>query len=241
MLILLAMRALGAPITETPDWEADRTRADAQVGILTAMVDEEMYVKALQVLGEIRAEGADDPRLDVLQARALHATGMSSQALRLLEERTRRSPRSVQAWSALGVVRADTGDLPGAAHALERARRIDPKDADTLNNLGYVKLSSGDAEAAVRLFEAALMQDPASVRTRNNLGFALARLERDSAALEAFRAAGSEADARYNLAVACTNRGDRPNAIAQLHAALEANSSHAAATAALKRLLEEAP
>ena len=239
MLWLLATLA-HAESADAPNWDDARTRANAQVGILDAMVEAKMYSKALQVLADIRAEGADDPRLDVIQARALHATGMSSQARQILETRTRQSPRNVEAWSALGVVCADAGDLPAAEHALERARRLSPKDADILNNLGYVKLSQGHAEPALKLFEAALMQAPSSLRARNNLGFALARLERDSAALEAFRAAGSEADARYNLAVACTNRGDRPNAIAQLHAALESNPEHVAANAALKRLLEDA-
>lgn len=217
-----------------------RARVDTQVSVLTALVEAGLHERALQVLAEVRAQGVSDPRLDVLQARALHATGMTSEARSMLEAHTKRAPRDPSGWSALGVVLADAGDLPGGVQALERARRLTPDDPVVLNNLGYTQLASNATEEAIRLFRASLAIDPSQPRTRNNLGFALARLERDMEALQAFRAANSESDARYNLGVACLNRGDRAAALAQFNAALESAPGHPAAAAALAALLSEA-
>ncbi len=218
----------------------ERTRVDTQVNVITALIDAGLNERALQVLAEVRAQGASDARLDVLQARALHATGMSSEARNLLEAHTKRAPRDPSGWSTLGVVLADAGDLAGGVQALERARRLTPDDPVVLNNLGYTQLASNATEEAIRLFRASLAIDPSQPRTRNNLGFALARLERDMEALQALRAANSESDARYNLGVACVNRGDRAAAMAQFHAALESAPGHPAAAAALATLLSEA-
>jgi pentatricopeptide repeat protein len=242
MLAFLLSAALAATPANPADWSDARARTDAQVGVIDALVEAGMPEKALSVLAEIRAAGGDDRRLDVLQARALHATGMPTEARAMLDAHTAASPRDPDGWSALGVVLADMGDIPGSIRALERARKLTPNDPAVLNNLGYARLANGDAEPAAALFRASLVQDPAQPRTRNNLGFALARLERDAEALQAFRAAGGdEADARYNLGVACVSRGDRPSALAQFHAALEAKPGHVAAAAALERLLQEAP
>ncbi len=239
-LALLVPAAWAAPDMPRGPVAEERARVDAQVNVVTSLIDTGLNEKALQVLADVRSQGGDDARLDVLQARALHATGMSAEARALLELHTARVPRDAEGWSTLGIVLADAGDVPGSIRALERASKLDPDDAVVLNNLGFARLSANDAEEAVRLFRASLTRDPSQVRTRNNLGFALARLERDMEALQAFRAANTEGNARYNLGVACVNRGDRPSAITQFNAALEAAPGHLAATAALDRLLSEA-
>jgi Flp pilus assembly protein TadD len=106
-----------------------------------------------------------------------------------------------------------------------------------MNILGYLEMARGRNQRAVELFEAAIVQDPSNSRTRNNLGFALARLERDTDALAAFRAAGTEADARYDMGVACELRGDTASALTNYQAAISASSQHEPARAALARLL----
>lgn len=247
LVSLVSLVAVTTILCRTPAGAADRqavanepARVEAQVGVLTSLVDSGLSEQALQVLAEVRAQGATDTRLDVLQARAMHATGMSDEARTLLEGHVKRAPRDPAGWAALGAVLADAGNLPGSLAALERARRLTPDDPVVLNNLGYARLSANETEEAVRLFRASLTRDPSQPRTRNNLGFALARLERDMEALQAFRAANVEADARYNLGVACVNRGDRGTALTQFNAALEAAPGHPAAAAALDRLLSEA-
>jgi Flp pilus assembly protein TadD len=238
-LAALAVASAAPDVARGPVAEA-RARVDAQVSVIASLLEAGLNEKALQVLGDVRSQGGDDPRLDVLQARALHATGMSAEARVLLEAHTARAPRDADGWSALGVVLADAGDVRGSIRALQKASKLDPDNAVVLNNLGFAHLSANEPEEAVRLFRASLAKDPSQPRTRNNLGFALARLERDMEALQAFRAADSEGDARYNLGVACVNRGDRASAITQFNAALEAAPGHPAASAALDRLLSEA-
>ena len=224
---------------DRPDWSDARTRAAAQLEVVAGLLDAGLPEKALVATAEVRASGNADPQLDVLQARALHATGMHTEARTLLDTHLKQRPGDAEGWAALGVVLADAGDAPGSVRALERADRISPKDAIILNNLGFARLAAGNAEGAVAAFRRALGQAPSQARTRNNLGLALARLDRDDEALEAFRAAGPEPEARYNLGLACELRGDRGSAIAHYHAALAVAPNHPSSRQALTRLLSE--
>lgn len=224
-------------VSLSPDLTQPEARAQAQLDVLEGLMKGGMTEDALKVATQLRASGMKDARLDLLQARAMHAQGMSDQAADMLRNLTKHQPRDAAAWSALGIVLADMKDTNGAIEALERAHRIAPDDADVLNNLGYLQMAVGQNQRAATLFEAALVQDPSSLRTRNNLGFALSRLERDIDALASFRSAGSEADARYNMGVACEQRGDTASALTNYQAALTAQDNHPLALAALARLL----
>lgn len=212
-------------------------RAQAQLDVLEGMVHSGLVTEALQIATQLRAGGLKSTRLDLLQAEAMHAQGMSGQAADMLRRVVKKEPRNAPAWSVLGIVLSDLKDRDGAMVALERAHRLVPTDPKVLNNLGYLEMAKGQNRRAIELFEAAIVQDPSSPRTRNNLGFALARLERDTDALAAFRAAGSEADARYNMGVACELRGDIASALTNYQAAVVASSKHAPASSALARLL----
>jgi Flp pilus assembly protein TadD len=173
----------------------------------------------------------------VAQARAMHARGLSTDALALLDAHLRDHRKDAAAWAVRGVILLDMGGrVDDAVASLTRARRHAPRDATILNNLGWALLVEGKPSQAEEALRAALVQDPSSRRARNNLGIALARAGRDEEALAAFRAAGREADARVNLAAACEWRGDVPGALTHLRAALAAMPDHPAATAALARL-----
>jgi Flp pilus assembly protein TadD len=243
VILLLAHLALAAtapkPAETAPDFQDPRERVAVQMQIVQGLIDSGVPEQALKTIAEMRAQGVHEVRLDVLQARAMHLAGMSTDAQEVLKKHLKRHPRDAEAWALLGLVHADAQRLDEAVAALERARRIDPKNPGILNNLGYVHMAHGDLERAVELFRASLAADPSQARTRNNLGFALARLERDAEAMEAFRAANDEADARYNMGVACEMRNDRAGAITQYRAAIDARPGHLGATAALKRLLTE--
>jgi Flp pilus assembly protein TadD len=236
---LLGVALAAEPLPTAPDWSDRSARESAQLDVIAGLIDAGLAEQALQAAAEARAQGSHDGRLDVLQARAMHAAGMHAEAAAMLEGHLDKSPRDASGWSALGVVRADQGDTKGSLQALERAHRLSPSDPTILNNLGYVQMAAGQSDAAVASFQRSLALDPSQGRTRNNLGFALARLERDTQALEAFRAAGSEADAHYNLGTACLARGDRASALSEFNAALATTPGHPAATAALAQLLQE--
>jgi Flp pilus assembly protein TadD len=214
---------------------------DAAARVVSGLVDAGLVDQALAVASEARAGGASPPRLDVAQARAMHAKGLSAEALTLLEGYLRRHRRDAEAWATRGVVLLDLGRTGEAIAALEHSRKLQRRSAPVHNNLGWALLVAGRAPEAEASFREALRHDPASRRARNNLGFALARQGRDAEALEAFRAVLGEADARLNLASACEWRGDVASAVVQLRAALAAQPDHAPAAAALGRLAPAGP
>jgi Flp pilus assembly protein TadD len=219
---------------EVVDGEA--SVVETQTRVLDGMIDAGFYTGAISLCSDLRAQGVTGVWLDVVQARALNLSGLHEEAEDLLDGTAKQHRRDARVWALLGVVRADRGDLVGAEDALERANRFRPEDPGILNNLGFVTMSAGKLEDAVRWYRASLLLDPAQSRTRNNLGFALARQEKDADALVMFRSAGTEAEANYNMGVACEWRGDNADAILRYQAALEASPGYPPAVEALKRL-----
>lgn len=224
---------------ERPDLSDPAVKARVQLDVLEGLYRAGMLDEALRAAGDIRSQGVKDPRLDILQARVMSAKGMRSEATAMLEGVTRKHRRNAEAWAALGIIHADEERIAESLDALQKAAKFAPNDADVRNNLGFVQMAAGRYDDAIDTFKAAIALDPSEARTRNNLGFALARADRDSDALEAFRSAGSEADARYNLGVACELRMDVTSALAQYQAALQSQPEHPQAKAALARLLHE--
>ena len=199
-------------------------------------LDNGMASEALSMVARLREAGNDDDVLDLIQARALAATGLPEEALSLLDQVVARSPKLAAAWSVRGVVEADLQHLPEAISALERAISLGADDAGTHNNLGFLLLSAERCADAIPHLEAALATDGTRARTRNNLALALACDGQAQRALALFRSTGTEADARYNLGVAFERQGKLPSALAQYDAALSANPDHRLAQAALDRL-----
>lgn len=244
-LLLSAHLALAkdtTPPAYQPDLSDPQVKLDTQLRILDTLVGSGMAPQALDMVHTMRSEGTTDVRLDVVEARAMSAVGMQKEALTQLQEVVKTHRRDASAWAALGVLYADEKDLPSAVAALEKAERLDPKDAKIHNNLGWLYLSQGKTDASLRELREAVKLDPASATDRNNLGFALMRAEKDPEALQAFRAAaatdgGGEAQARYNMGVACEQRGEPESAIVNYQAALQAQPDHPLAKAALARLL----
>jgi Tfp pilus assembly protein PilF len=240
MLLLLAIGVAGAEPGIQPDLTNPRVKLETQLDILEGFLDNQMAPQALAMVGEMHKQGVRSVELDVLEARAMHLEGLHHDAERLLRKVTRSHPGHARAWAQLGIVLADGGQLKEASAALKKAARLAPRDADVHNNYGFVLLALGESEAAVEAFRDALAIDPASQRTRNNLGFALVRLDRYDEAMETFRAAAvSEADARYNFAVACEQKGDRAGAIVGYESAIRAQPGHPEAVPALSRILSE--
>jgi Tfp pilus assembly protein PilF len=237
---------LGVPATAAAsdsrvDLADPRARADAQASVVAGLVEAGMYREALVAISELRGRGEDPPGLVPLQARAMHATGLSSEALALLDAHVKHRRRDAVAHAVRGLILADLGRVTEAVAALRRAAKRLPDDPGIRNNLGVALLAAGAPADAESAFRAALARDPANLRARNNLGFALARQGKDDDALASFRAAGDEGAARYNLGVACELRGDVPSALLQYRASLVARPDDPATRTALARLLPPAP
>jgi tetratricopeptide (TPR) repeat protein len=222
-----------------PDLDDPAVREATQLQVLSGLIDAGLTSEALKVAADLRALGVKSPGLDLLQARALNLQGQRTEALRLLEALVDDHPRDAEAWALLGLVYADAGRPTEGVKALERAASLKKDDADILNNLGYLYLAVGENGRAVATLQRAITLNPTLRRARNNLGFALARQERDMEALEAFRGAGTEADARYNLGVACELRRDTASALNEYRAVLQLEPDYAKASEALDRLLSK--
>jgi tetratricopeptide (TPR) repeat protein len=237
MLLAVAMALAADPALVQPDLDDPEVKLTLQVDVVNGMVDAKLYEAALKAITDLRDRGVEDQRLDLLQARAMYGQGLRTEAREQVVAYLKKHKRDPDGWALRGLMLADDKLLKEAEEALQRADRLRPKDAAILNNLGYVQMAAGSVEKSVTTFRAALAADPTSLRARNNLGFALARLEKDEEALAAFRAAGDEADARYNLGLACEMRDDRASAITHYRAALAARPNHAEAGPALARLV----
>lgn len=227
----------GEPVTVVPDLSHPSVRQDAQLDVLAGLVENGLYDPALTVAEELRKQGVADIRLDLLEASAMEQRGQKLEALEILERVVKQHPRTGAAWARAGILYADLGRVEEALNALGRAAKLEPRDADIWNNLGFVAYAAGKYEVAVEHYREALERSPSDGRIRNNLGFALARLDEDTDALNAFRAAGDEADARYNLGVACELRHDRAAALTNYQAAIRARPDHPLAQTALNALL----
>lgn len=239
--MMLALCALLFAEPAATDYADPKERLAVQVQILEQLIDSGMSEEALVAITALREEGLSNVELDLLQARALHATKKLDEAAWMTERVLRWHKQRADAWALLGLIYADQQKLDASVAALRKAARKDAGDPVIFNNLGFAELASGQYEAAADDFQQALRLDPTFTRARNNLAMTLVQLERDTEALELFRASSTEADARYNFGVACEMREDRACAILNYQAALAAEPEHRAAQAALDLLLTGTP
>lgn len=225
-----------------PGWE-QADPVDVRVSLLATFVAQEEWDQALRFVAEVRAEGIEDPRLDLLQAEALINRGLAGEALALVSGREHRS--SASAWRLRGLACAALDRPEEGVEAFERAIRLSGENvpAAWYNNLGYLHAATSAWADAIEAYRHALLLEPANSRARNNLGFALAASGRDDEALDAFRAAADpstppEAFAWYNLGVARENGGDTPGAMTAYAASLRQHPDFPPAQEALRRLGE---
>jgi Tfp pilus assembly protein PilF len=231
----------GVEVQDAPIWSTEAGRESTRIQLAQAMLDAGSPEVALQMVGQLRAEGADGPDLDRLHAEALMAVGLSDDAEEVLRRLIRRDPRDASAQNTLGILLMDRRQPTEAAEAFRGAVRAAPREADYQNNLGFALLALGQAEAAVEPLRVALQLDSSRPLTRNNLGFALAMAGRDKEAWRVLRAGVAAADAHYHLGLAQAVRGDADAARASYEAALAADPAHTPARDALAQLLAPPP
>lgn len=87
----------------------------------------------------------------------------------------------------LGVIRAESGDFPGALEFLRTAIRINPRNAQAFNNLGNVYREENRPDEAVRCYRRALELKPRFVAAYHNLGVTLADQGQLEEALACYR------------------------------------------------------
>jgi tetratricopeptide (TPR) repeat protein len=110
-------------------------------------------------------------------------------AVTILEEACRRSPRDAETRFQLGLACNDAGDLPRARDQLAEAVRLDPRHASAWYNLGLAQDSLGQSDLAVESLLRAESAAPDQARIPYARATILARLGRRSEALTAVRRA----------------------------------------------------
>jgi tetratricopeptide (TPR) repeat protein len=127
------------------------------------------YEKALSLVEELLAAGADDARLLALKGKLLLHLGRAGEAARVLDESLRMSPRDrairrwlAQARLAAGPTEKGRMDLDGFA------------GSDDLLLEGLSLAVRGDAASAERIWKALIRRKPGSVAGRALLGLSLA-------------------------------------------------------------------
>ena len=114
---------------------------------------------------------------------------------------------SAEAWYRLGV-ELEGWDTKRAKEAYEHALARDPGHADALVNLGRLHQIKGNLPAAKRHYESAVSHEPEHQSGNYNLGTIFDELDEPELAAEYYLRAPDLANAHFNLARICQERGD---------------------------------
>lgn len=219
-----------------PTWMTDEGRLTAWRDLAGWYIDNGFPEEALRMVERILQEGQRTPTTMVIQAQAMAATGMPSEAERVLAEVVSRQPRFAQAWYVLGNVRADLEEVEPAMEAYRRALRLDPDHSKAGNNLGFLLMAMDLCGEAVRVLERVVSKDSTHPLHRSNLAHALVCDGQAQRAIDLFRTLHSEDEARYNLGVAYERWDKVTAAKLQYEQVIKINPDHELAKDALARL-----
>ncbi|KQT32891.1 hypothetical protein ASG29_08520 [Sphingomonas sp. Leaf412] len=170
-------------------------------------------------LAEARRAPAD-PAARRVAARALAAQGDRPAALATLAALVRARPADPGAWTDLGRIRLDVGDVGGASEAAVRASTLAPRDLPALTLRGEIVRRRYGLIAAMPWFDAALARDayyvPALLERAATLGDIGRYVDSLSAARRVLAARPGDARALYLMAVIAARAGDATLAAALL-------------------------
>jgi Flp pilus assembly protein TadD len=146
-------------------------------------------------------------------AQTLLFFGQELRALGVMRTVVKENPRRQEAWSVLGYLHAQRGELSQAVPAFEKALALKPDDAALCFNAGFAVQRAGDHERAMELMGRAIAIDPTLDRAWYGFGLSLAHAGRYEEAVDKFRQAARlqpfNPYAGYHLAAALAKLGRR--------------------------------
>lgn len=149
-----------------------------------------------------------------VRARALAAKGDPAAAMAALQGVIASDPRNAAAWSDLGRIRLDNGDVGGASDAAQRAVALDANNLDALVLRGETVRSQYGLAASLPWFEAALKHDAylhaALIEYAGTLGDIGRYGDSLDAARRALAARPGSPQALYQMAVIAARAGNMP-------------------------------
>ncbi|MDP6651616.1 MAG: tetratricopeptide repeat protein, partial [Gammaproteobacteria bacterium] len=139
-------------------------------------------------------------------------------------------PNHAEAYSNLGILLKQKGDLGAAIESYTRAIEIKPDYAEAHSNLGNALLDKGNPTAAISSYNWAISFKPDYVDAHYNLGNALKETGDLTRAIESYnRAIGIKpgyAKTHYNLGNTLLEAGDLTGAIESYNRAIEIKPDH---------------
>jgi tetratricopeptide (TPR) repeat protein len=137
---------------------------------------------------------------EISRGKALEASGKLDKARKVYEAVLQQDPESPEAARALGILLDKQGHHADAEQCFLVALQKQPRNADLLSDLGYCYFLQGRLDSAESALIKATVLAPENPLYHNNLGRVLGFQRRYDDAYAQFVAAGSEADAYYNMA-----------------------------------------
>ena len=135
------------------------------------------------------------------------------------------NPYYADAYSNMGNVLKDKGDLEAAIENYKQALKIKPDYAQAYNNMGNALKDKGDLEAAIQSYKQALKIKPDYAQAYSNMGIALKGKGDLNAAISSYKQAlkikPDYAQAYNNMGNALSEKGDLEAAIENYKQALK--------------------
>ncbi|MFL2583427.1 MAG: tetratricopeptide repeat protein [Gammaproteobacteria bacterium] len=182
---------------------------------IDALIKEQQFVNAKQILEQAKTQGVDADRLNSLEAQLSPKTqkpntgivsppqellnsllghyqnGRFGDAEKLATSITKKFPQYPYGWKVLGAVLRQIGRKSEAADAHRTATVLSPRDAEAHSNLGNILTELGRSDEAEASLKLAITLKPDYAEALSNLGNALKELGRLD-----------EAEASYKRAIA---------------------------------------
>ena len=174
--------------------------------------------QALPYLEAVLRRTPDNARVLVLAGQIHLFNKRTAQAEECFKKAIESNGGNAEAWSGMGDVAEDRGDLAGALKNYEKAIELKADLLPTLLSAGRVEDKLGRSPAAEAFYRRALEMDGQSAEAANGLGLSLAKQGRDREAADYFKQAIATrrdyADAVNNLGVLYIKQSKTNDAIA---------------------------
>jgi tetratricopeptide (TPR) repeat protein len=142
-------------------------------------------------------------------------------------------PDYADAYSNMGVILKNKGDLDAAIENYKQAIKIKPDFAEAYNNMGIALKNKGDLDAAIENCKQAIKINPDYADAYYNMGKALEDKGELDGAIDSYKQAikinPDYADAYSNMGIALTDKGDLEAAIDSCKQAIKIKPDYAEA------------
>ena len=132
-----------------------------------------VFYSALQSSPPGRVQTASGPPQQQQQQQQGGLTSEQAKNILSLEQEVAVNPTNGNAWTQLGNVYFDTGNVPKAIRAYEKSIELSPNNPNVLTDLGVMYRRNGQPDKALEAFDKAIAVSPVHEQSRFNKGIVL--------------------------------------------------------------------